>query len=76
MGKGHALCATTIPHSSSWLLDSSASHHMASSQDFFSSFEALHILMGNNTIFYKKNRFYKDPETQELKHIIRLIISS
>ena len=43
----------TTPHYSRWLLDSGASHHMASSQDLFSSFEASptpHILMGNNII--------------------------
>ena len=53
IGKGHALCASTTPPSSTWLLDSGASHHMASSQDLFSSFEASptpHILMGNNTV--------------------------
>ena len=53
MGKGHALSATTIPHSFGWLLDLGALHHMASSQNFFSSFEASstpHILMGNNIV--------------------------
>ena len=53
IGKGHTLCATTTPHSSRWLLDSGALHHMASSQDLFSSFKASptpHILMGNNTV--------------------------
>ena len=53
LGKGHALCTTTIPHSSGWVLDLGASHHMTSSQDLFSSFEASptpHIWMGKNTI--------------------------
>ena len=52
IGKGHALCAFATPPASTWLLDLGASHHMASSQDLFSSFEASptpHILMGNNT---------------------------
>ena len=62
-GKGHVLCATTIPHSSRWLLDSSASHHMTSSQNFFLSFEASptpHILMGNNTIMTVCGKGYID----------------
>ena len=53
IGKGHALCASTTSPSSTWLLDSSASHHMVSSQDLFSSFEVSptpHILMGNNIV--------------------------
>lgn len=51
-GKGKALCATTSHDSGRWLLDSGASHHMASSQSMFSTFEPCHmpqILMGNHT---------------------------
>ena len=53
IGKGHTQCATATPHSSRWLLDLGASHHMTSSQDLFSSFGASptpHILLGNNTV--------------------------
>ncbi|WP_197054055.1 hypothetical protein, partial [[Clostridium] innocuum] len=51
-GKGQALLASTHPEQGKWLLDSGASHHMASSMDMFSSIEPCNspnILMGNNT---------------------------
>ena len=60
IGKGHALCATTT-HSSRWLLDLGASHHMASSQGLFSYFEASptpHILMGNDTIMIVCGKYF------------------
>jgi len=50
--KGHALCASLSLGSGRWLLDSRASHHMASTQSMFTSFEShtmSPILMGNNT---------------------------
>lgn len=50
--KGKALCATISHDSKRWLLDSGASHHMASSQSMFSTFEPCtmpQILMGNHT---------------------------
>ena len=53
IGKGRALCETTIPYSSRWLLDSGASHHMSSSHNLFSSFEVSptpYILMGNKNV--------------------------
>lgn len=54
LGKGHALRASfTSPSQVPWILDSGASHHMASSREIFSSFGASpipHIIIGNNTI--------------------------
>ena len=54
LGKGHALRASfTSPSQVPWILDSGASHHVASSREIFSSFEASpfpHIIIGNNTV--------------------------
>lgn len=50
--KGHALFTSMHYRSSIWLLDSTTSHHMASSNYMFSNFEHFlfpDILMGNNT---------------------------
>ena len=52
MGKVQSLVANSSQYSRKWLLDSRASHHMASSQSMFSSFDPCHtppILMGNHT---------------------------
>ena len=41
MGKGQALVVTSSQDSGRWLLESGASHHMASSQSMFSAFVSL-----------------------------------
>jgi len=54
-GKGQALFSSTSLQSERWLLDFGVSHHMASSQGMFSSFQSCTsppILMGNNTYMH------------------------
>jgi len=51
-GKGHALFARALPSASTWILDSSASHHMTHTQEFVTTLShcgTSQIVVGDST---------------------------